>query len=1423
MRLRNSCPIAVVVVMLLVATVATSEEPNKKPWRAAFDPEGVSTEGTPLPDSIDATYFQESFDGALFPPAGWTEVIVNDPGTDPDWSQVASGTYPTIAPYSGPAMAKFNSYNCPNLASARLSTPVLDMTSVVGPSLHFWMSHDTGYTTNADRITVQISTDGGTTWPVDAGTFNRYDATCTTPCWREHIVDLTPFVGLSTVSVGFLGVSTYGNNFYLDLVSVRVSGPDLTTSTKTAPSTVAVGDEMTYTVQVVNSGDMAATGATMVDVLPGGTTYVPSSVGCDLGMCSYNVGLNQVEWAYDLPAGTTATITFDVDTDAVACGTITNTATIDSVGLIGGAVNRAVETTAVATLPVLTEGFEDVTFPPVGWGQEALPPNTTNLWNRVTAGTNPTIAPHGGGAMAQWNSYNFSTAGNATRLYTPDVDLYGLTSPYLRFWMSHDSAYPEYDDRVQVQASTDGGMSWDDLGGPISRYDAGCGAGCWQRHAVDLSAYIGMSGVRLGLVAITEFGNNIFVDDVSVGDPWYPCPHVLLDPDYAVAGCNGDIFNYPLTVENNFTATDTLDITGTATWPTTVDPASFTLSPGQADDAIASVYINWAVPRGESDVASLLVTGQTSGLTDPAAISTFNYLAATYTDYADVPTAPTGLRTRDHSVVYYNGRLYKFGGTDGTVRNLTGVYDIATNTWSTADNMPAARQMLDCVEIGGKIYCAGGYTTSSQNTLYIFDPAAAAGSQWTTGATLPASRSGYAGVALGGKYYVLGGYTTAITATCIVYDPVANSWSNLPNMEVPRRYPLAGVIGGKIVVAGGLATTISTPSTQAYDPMTNTWSPRAPIPFGGWLRSADGVLDDRFLLIVGGYTADSTASTYVIAYDGLLDVWMPPQVFSPHSIYSTEGDTDGAGNFWVVSGRLYEGAAFSYGRYTYTATGCPSCAPAFNPDFTADPPVAAPGQEITFTASSEGSAPFEFSWDFGDMSSATGQVVSHSYPLDGTFTVTLTVTNCDGASTAGITHDIEVTPVADLSVFKTDGVTQVAPGDPVTYDITVSNAGPSDVTGARVIDFFPADLLGVTWTCAPSGTGTCTPSGAGNIDDMAGIPSGESVVYTATATVDTDAEGVLIDGRSSLVNTANVYPAAGVGDPDLTNNSSTDIDDIGLVADIGIVKDDGVTEVTAGSPVTYAITVLNAGPNDVAAAIVTDAFPASITGVTWTCVGSGGGVCAPAGAGNLVDIANLPFGGAVVYTATGTVSPAATGTIDNTATVTVTGATDPNLANNSSTDSDTVIAEVDLAISKTDHACYVLPGGSTTYTITATNSGPASAVGATVIDTFPADVTTVSWTCAASGGAVCTASGSGNINDTVTVPAGGMLVYTATATVDAMATGYLVNTATVDPAMGVFDTDLTNNESTDTNALELPVFCDGFESGTTGAWSSVLP
>jgi uncharacterized repeat protein (TIGR01451 family) len=265
------------------------------------------------------------------------------------------------------------------------------------------------------------------------------------------------------------------------------------------------------------------------------------------------------------------------------------------------------------------------------------------------------------------------------------------------------------------------------------------------------------------------------------------------------------------------------------------------------------------------------------------------------------------------------------------------------------------------------------------------------------------------------------------------------------------------------------------------------------------------------------------------------------------------------------------------------------------------------------------------------------------------------------------------------------------------------------------------------------------------------------------------------------------------------------IDDVSVTAcrpaaaDLSITKTDGVTTAVPGGSVTYTITASNAGVDPVIGATVADTFPGILT-CTWTCVGAGGGTCTAAGSGNISDTVNLPVGGSVTYTATCAIAPSATGTLSNTATVS-SSTTDPDPANNSATDTDTLTPTADLTITKTDGQTTVQAGEPITYTIVASNPGPSDVAGATVADTVPAAVTGATWTCVGAGGGTCTASGSGNINDTVNLPAGGSVTYTLTGVVAPDAVGPLANTATVTEPAGVNDPDSANNSATDTNTV----------------------
>ncbi len=120
----------------------------------------------------------------------------------------------------------------------------------------------------------------------------------------------------------------------------------------------------------------------------------------------------------------------------------------------------------------------------------------------------------------------------------------------------------------------------------------------------------------------------------------------------------------------------------------------------------------------------------------------------------------------------------------------------------------------------------------------------------------------------------------------------------------------------------------------------------------------------------------------------------------------------------------------------------------------------------------------------------------------------------------------------------------------------------------------------------------------------------------------------------------------------------------------------------------------------------------------------------------------------------------------------------------------------DVSIAKSVSAPILAAGGPVSFTITASNAGPGSVVGATVTDVLPAAIGSATWSCAASGGATCAASGSGSIADSVDLPSGASVTYTVLATVSASASGPVANTATIALPLGFADPTPSDNAAT---------------------------
>ena len=237
-------------------------------------------------------------------------------------------------------------------------------------------------------------------------------------------------------------------------------------------------------------------------------------------------------------------------------------------------------------------------------------------------------------------------------------------------------------------------------------------------------------------------------------------------------------------------------------------------------------------------------------------------------------------------------------------------------------------------------------------------------------------------------------------------------------------------------------------------------------------------------------------------------------------------------------------------------------------------------------------------------------------------------------------------------ISKTDGGDSATPGSEVSYTITVTNLGPDAVREARVTDVMPSVFTDVRWTCAATGSSSCAVlEGTGNLDGLVNLESGESVTFAITGLLDSNATG-------TISNTATV--SAAVTDPDLSNNTATDTDEITPLADLLVSKTVSAPKITLGDPVTYTIRVRNLGPSDAQEVVVKDQIPQGLSVLESS---SEVGSCAVSNNTVLCNLGTLKVGQDVTITVV--VNANQVGTFVNTATANSL-AIDPDPSNSSS-------------------------------------------------------------------------------------------------------------------------------------------------------------
>jgi len=178
------------------------------------------------------------------------------------------------------------------------------------------------------------------------------------------------------------------------------STPNLTIS-KSAPATVASGQNLTYSISYGNNGSASAAGVIIRDTIPAGVTFVSATAGGAVasGVVSWNIGT--------LNAGAAGTVSFTVMVTATS-GAVTNASfSIQGTGI-----------PAVAGAPIATSvtagggGLANLTpFQPTGWSDKIVVA-------RSAGGTTDTALTSADTLYVSWAVINNGTAATSARFYT---------------------------------------------------------------------------------------------------------------------------------------------------------------------------------------------------------------------------------------------------------------------------------------------------------------------------------------------------------------------------------------------------------------------------------------------------------------------------------------------------------------------------------------------------------------------------------------------------------------------------------------------------------------------------------------------------------------------------------------------------------------------------------------------------------------------------------------------------------------------------------------------------------------------------------------------------------------------------------------------------------------------------------------------
>lgn len=266
---------------------------------------------------------------------------------------------------------------------------------------------------------------------------------------------------------------------------------DVTMMSYDADTYICTGGTHTPEVTIQNNGTTNLTNAT-VTITQGGNTV---STGTYAGnLATYGI----------------ATITCTPITNPTSGAMVATVTTTGDANLTNGVINTSLTIYTAAATP-LTQNFTSTAFPYAGYKVSSA---TNNNW-AYSAGT------------MKYDCYNYAN-GSTGDLSIEPVNLSSLTDPSLSFdvaYRGYTSATPE-NDKLQVFVSTNCGTTWTSVynkqGATLSTGPTQtaaftpASAADFRNETVSLAAYAGQSEVFVKYVGTSNYGNNMYIDNINI-------------------------------------------------------------------------------------------------------------------------------------------------------------------------------------------------------------------------------------------------------------------------------------------------------------------------------------------------------------------------------------------------------------------------------------------------------------------------------------------------------------------------------------------------------------------------------------------------------------------------------------------------------------------------------------------------------------------------------------------------------------------------------------------------------------------------------------------------------------------------------------------------------------------------------------------